>query len=357
MAEGTAEQEQRSLDWARKALAIMESRGIEPKPENFAVWFRYCSGQYPELKRTLDALMQKGIPFTDERNTEIFEQFFGVRIDEDFLSDATLKLEEELKRVLNVIGDADSDRAQYGEALSTFSGFLDTNQQGLPDLRAALTGMLKATRAMERQGRKLEDRLNTSAQQIQGLKEDLRELQHEVMTDALTGISNRRRFDQDLRVAAMDAMEEGHGLCLLMIDIDHFKSFNDDYGHQIGDQVLRLVARILTDCVRGQDITARYGGEEFSVVLHRTNLNNAAKVADHIRERVSSKKVINRMTNEDLGKITVSIGVSQFIYGEPLDDFIQRADASLYLAKQNGRDRVVSEVELEKSGDAQQAQA
>jgi diguanylate cyclase len=133
---------------------------------------------------------------------------------------------------------------------------------------------------------------------------------------------------------------------LLILDIDHFKKFNDTYGHQTGDEVLKLLASTMTKTVKGDDIPARYGGEEFAVILPETDLKGAVHVAEHIRQRISSKKLVNRATNQNLGRITVSIGAASFEFGEPLTDFMKRADQALYKAKGNGRDQVVSQDDM-----------
>jgi diguanylate cyclase len=125
---------------------------------------------------------------------------------------------------------------------------------------------------------------------------------------------------------------------MLMFDIDHFKSFNDSYGHLTGDQVLRLVGMSLKQTIKGQDITARYGGEEFAVVLPNTALRQALTVADHIRRAVMAKELKKKSTGEILGRVTISVGVSTLI---------ERADACLYAAKRNGRNRVVCEADPE----------
>jgi diguanylate cyclase len=162
------------------------------------------------------------------------------------------------------------------------------------------------------------------------------------MTDALTGIANRKHFDQALRAAATEAMEGGTPLSLAIIDIDHFKKFNDTYGHVMGDHALRLVARTLTDCIHRRDTAARFGGEEFAIVMPGTSGPAAAVLAERIRVSLASKRVIKRLTNETLGTITLSLGVATYEPGEPLRRLIQRADSALYLAKRTGRNRAVS---------------
>ena len=142
-------------------------------------------------------------------------------------------------------------------------------------------------------------------------------------------------------------------LSLLMFDIDHFKSFNDSYGHLTGDQVLRLVGLSLKQTIKGQDITARYGGEEFGVVLPNTALRQALTVADHIRRAVMSKELKKKSTGEILGRVTISVGVSMLKPGDDTDSLIERADACLYAAKRNGRNRVICEADPEYAAETQ----
>jgi len=135
---------------------------------------------------------------------------------------------------------------------------------------------------------------------------------------------------------------------VLLIDIDHFKKFNDNFGHGVGDQVLRLVAKALRDLVRGDDLPARYGGEELIAVLPRTDLATCGLVAERIRRSIAECQFTRRSTGEILPQITVSIGIGQFQYGEAMADLIDRCDRALYLAKKAGRNRVVSELDLER---------
>jgi diguanylate cyclase len=149
-------------------------------------------------------------------------------------------------------------------------------------------------------------------------------------------------LDFVLREAAIEAMDTGDPLSLLLLDIDHFKQFNDTYGHTIGDQVLKLLGGTLRDSIKGQDTAARYGGEEFAVILPRTAATDAAKLAENIRQRITNKSVVNRKTGGTLGRVSVSIGVAQMRLGEPIRRFVERADQALYTAKRTGRNRVVS---------------
>ena len=206
---------------------------------------------------------------------------------------------------------------------------------------------MKSTREMRDTNKALEDRLTLSKSEISNLQQSLEAIRAESLTDPLTGLGNRKYFDRSIDAAVQNALANGEPLSLLMFDIDHFKSFNDSYGHLTGDQVLRLVGMSLKQTIKGQDITARYGGEEFAVVLPNTALRQALTVADHIRRAVMSKELKKKSTGEILGRVTISVGVSMLKPGDDTDSLIERADACLYAAKRSGRNRVICEADPE----------
>ena len=193
---------------------------------------------------------------------------------------------------------------------------------------------------MSERNAKLEQQLTGTIEEISRLREDLDVLRREAYTDGLTGIANRKRFDQVLRQEVELAQQSGEDVSLLMLDIDHFKLFNDTHGHQVGDQVLRLLAATLQENVKGRDMPARYGGEEFAIILGRTAFQGAMAVAEQIRLAISSKRVRNRKSGEFLGQVTISIGVATLDPGEPINNLIARADKALYAAKRDGRNCV-----------------
>ncbi len=212
--------------------------------------------------------------------------------------------------------------------------------------------LVKSTRDMRETNKALEERLTLSKTEISNLQQSLEAIRAESLTDPLTGLGNRKYFDRSIDMAVQNALATGEPLSLLMFDIDHFKSFNDSYGHLTGDQVLRLVGMSLKQTIKGQDITARYGGEEFAVVLPNTALRQALTVADHIRRAVMSKELKKKSTGEILGRVTISVGVSMLKPGDDTDSLIERADACLYAAKRNGRNRVICEADPEYAAEA-----
>jgi diguanylate cyclase len=132
-----------------------------------------------------------------------------------------------------------------------------------------------------------------------------------------------------------------------MLDIDYFKKFNDQYGHQVGDEVLRIVGAHLKKNLKGKDFPARYGGEEFIVLLPDTKLDKAYIVSEQIRDNISKKRLKIKKTGQVLGNITASLGVSEIREEDTAISVVERADSALYLAKNSGRNNVKSEKDFE----------
>ena len=172
-------------------------------------------------------------------------------------------------------------------------------------------------------------------------RDKMREL---AMHDELTGLSNRRAFYEHAQFVLEHAVREGMPLSILMIDIDHFKSVNDRYGHLIGDQVLKSVADAIENKLRSYDRAGRWGGEEFIVILPTTKVDDAAKIADRLRQAVSSMTfscLEDQIDNEPL-HIEISVGVAGVKKGErvSLDSLVNLADEMLFQSKREGRNRI-----------------
>jgi diguanylate cyclase len=245
----------------------------------------------------------------------------------------------------NILGQLESsarDTADYKDTLSAATGQL-VGERSPADVRKLVDGLVAATRAMEHRAKSLEGELQISSQQVSELRNKLADVRKESMTDPLTNIANRKAFDEAIRTAMEAVTTDGEAVTLLLCDIDHFKAFNDNWGHLTGDQVLRLVAQCLSDNVKGRDTAARYGGEEFAVLLRGTGLEAATRVANQIRANVESKKLVKKSTGDILGSITISIGVAQIAPGETAESTVRRADACLYGAKHSGRNLVVNQ--------------
>ncbi len=331
-----------TVDVAKSALGCMAEQGVSANPTNFTVWYAYCSKTNPELNRALDLLINHGVSFTESLSEEIYNKFFEADRQSQEIREASKRIQGAVNEIVDCLYNSGEDQSTYVEKLTQFSEQLDKTERG-EEVGDLVRGILDETRQILEKNKTLESRLGESSEEIDQLRQHLEEVRREAMTDPLTGMANRKFFDLTLRAEAEMAMETGEPLCLLLMDIDHFKKFNDTYGHYVGDLVLKIVARTLKDNVKGQDLAVRYGGEEFCVILPKTQIADAVSAATNIRHAMASRKLRNKKTGESYGKVTVSIGVAQYRSDEALDQFIQRADRALYMAKDDGRNRVVSE--------------
>lgn len=326
-------------------MLLMEEQRIVPHPRNFTVWYNYFSGAVPELRRTLDALLNSDQRFTEPRNEQVYRKFCVDSQDDRPLHLMAKKMEAELGTLLSVLDRAERGAARYEETLQTASGEIgDSDDAG--QLKDIIARLLDETRSMADHSREVESKLNQSANRISQLTDELAIARREAMTDPLTNLANRKVFDTLLAKTTADSAEQGYPLSLLLVDVDHFKRFNDTYGHPVGDQVLKLLAAILRKNIRKRDTAARYGGEEFAIVLPHTTLAAAMELAEGIRRDVASQSLVQRGSRATIARITVSTGVAMLRPGEPVWRFIERADEALYLAKQRGRNQVTSELDL-----------
>lgn len=327
---------------SEQAIALMSQHGVIPTPSNYELWFAYALGQPLALKRQMDAWIESGTAYSEI----IAEEWQKKHLLKGQMDNAFQSIGErfgvELEQLAASLESTGEATSLFGNTLRGAAGALNADNS-VGTAKIIVEKLILATRQMENRSQGLEQRLQESTSEVRALREDIESIRRQVLTDPLTGIANRKCFDEKLREAIAEAAKDGAALTLLMGDIDHFKNFNDTWGHQTGDQVLRLVARCLTENTKGRDTAARYGGEEFAVILPATTGGDALKVADQIRRSVQTKKVIKRSTGATLGTITMSIGAAQYRPGEDVSLLIERADTALYAAKRAGRNCVRGE--------------
>lgn len=337
---------ERTLAFAQIALDQIRALGQPASPRNFAIWYHYATGYNPALNRAINQTLEQKGALADPDLEQIYDTYIATERVGQAVDSVGSKVLDEIKQVLAMIDAASGTTTSYSESLADASAKLAATSDR-DTLRAVIERLIEGTRDMEINNKKLEASLSTSRQEIEQLHESLATVRTESQTDPLTGLANRKMFDGAVAKAIADAKEKREALALLMADVDYFKLFNDKFGHQTGDQVLRLVAQAMKQNVKGQDIAARYGGEEFVIALPRTALRAAVSVAEQIRSAVMAKELMKRSNGERLGRITISIGVAHLRGDDAASSLIERADHCLYAAKRNGRNRVICETDPE----------
>ncbi len=336
------EEFRRTIVHGEAALKQIKACKVPAFPRHYELWYTYSAGFDQKLNKAVNEIIRNRGRLSLEETTYLYDTFLspfrlGDRLDQ-FGSD----FNEELESILDHIGDNLNINGEFSDTLEVLSNKLKGAKTDAA-VKSVVHDLVAATAEVRSSQKGLEEQLRESQAHVAELKENLETARFETLTDDLTGLGNRKLFDQTIERTLQASKGISAPFCLLMLDIDHFKSFNDTYGHQTGDQVLRLVAITIKNNIKVNDIASRYGGEEFAVVLPDTTLDEAMMYADQIREAVKQRQLVKRSTGESLGNVTISIGAAQYRDGDTVPVLIERADTALYAAKRSGRNKVVSE--------------
>jgi len=330
-----------TAQFVRLAIPMMAKHSIPITPMNYTIWYNYVVGINRELNTTLDNIMANGEIFTSHLNEKIYQQFFA-NLEEETLD----KIKDDIKSILiNIcknVSDFTGNAELYETTINLHLTEL-TDKSCSKEIREIVSKTLEETKKIMRNGLEVKEQLDHANKQLETLKAEIEKAKNDSLIDFLTGIPNRKAFNQNLNELIHQAKQEEQTVCLLMIDVDHFKNFNDQYGHLVGDQVLQYVSNIIKENIRGSDFVSRFGGEEFAVILPNTDLEGAISVAENIQFSINEKSLKLSGSQKKIGKVSVSIGLSQYRLNEPLDDMIDRSDKALYLAKNSGRNCIKDE--------------
>jgi diguanylate cyclase len=326
---------------ARRAIEAMEAHKIWPTPLNFELWTHYIGDPDGALGQEIERILDSGEVFSDQVSEDLAAAYLPkVRLNEQ-IRDAGDQLSRQLATVTRAITTAQKSNEAYGATLADATKGL-VGDKAPTSVAQIVETLSVATRKVQKENRSLEKRLKDSTTEVSRLKEHLEQVRREATTDALTSLANRKAFDEELDRAVGEADESSQPMTLAVIDIDHFKGFNDTWGHQTGDQVIRYVASVIGRMAALPRFAARYGGEEFGVIFPSEGAAIVEQSLEEIREEIASRMLKRRSTNEDLGAVTVSAGLAQREPGETAHALMERADAALYASKRSGRNRVTT---------------
>jgi diguanylate cyclase len=313
----------------------MVRHNIPPNPVHYALWYTYSKGADPELNRHLDRVVRDFDSFPPESATKLFREY----IIRDELADARVGQQQAINLVDGMERDVSrsvNGSIDYQNSLGHCLEMLDAPvEKSLPNI---LNELQQSTQLMQDQQALFLFQLRAAQNEIKTLREKLEQTSLAATLDGLTQLLNRNTFNRVLEQAISKAPKK---VALVMLDIDHFKQFNDEYGHPLGDRVLEHVGQVLRNSLPPEAVAARYGGEEFCVILQEcTDLESARTFAEQLRLKIQSLRIKARGTDTVLDTISASFGVAISKSGDTPESLLTRADDALYLAKRNGRNRV-----------------
>jgi diguanylate cyclase len=337
--------EENDVGLLKCVLPLMSKHAAGYHPISYAVWYEYAKGAKPALKEGVDVeLMQHG-RLTPDTTYALYARHL-VEAAEQALVTARTGLMELVEKVQHAVGQVDRDAVGFDRHLKAFKQEL-TTATAIEDLGGHVSAMLEQSERMSAGVGRLSGELQGSRAEVARLTHELQQMREEALTDALSGLLNRKGLALEMdrlstRLKAGDAKLGGQ-VSVIMFDIDHFKNINDTYGHPLGDRVIAAVSRSILECVARFGVAARYGGEEFAVLLPGQPVRFAEELAQTIRQRIEQGRIRRRQGEEPIGGVTISAGVAAWHGGGSLADALERADRALYASKKAGRNRITVE--------------
>lgn len=324
----------------KKVVPLMMKHHVATTPMNYALWYSYVGNDDEQLTSELDELLKNYPIFPPIQAQTLYRRFVA-----DEIESGTWKMRESVEAMLLELGqsikDTSSDASKFQNTIDkTFSNLHRVEDEGwsIEEVMGLIRELDGDSKAIRNATQFFSNSLDKAKEEIESLKSQLQKSQQLALYDSLTGLLNRHSFDTELTSLLKT---DNKGLCLILADIDHFKKFNDEYGHLLGDQVLKSVGRRLLDATRDGAMAFRFGGEEFAILIPKSGLRQARQYAETLRKLVDKLTLRDKRTTKLIDHISASFGVSEFTPGDNLTSFIARADELLYKAKAQGRNRVM----------------
>ena len=329
---------ERSFATLKQTIPLLIKHKVSAVPLNYALWYTYVANDSNQLNAALDQHIQQNLPWTEAKSKELYRQYVA---DGEEVSAWQLRqsMEAMLIELSQSLLDTHSETNQFKSIIdNTADNLARVEKEGfsVEEVMALVRSLVQETQNIRRSTISFNSALADAQREISKLREQLEQSQHEALYDALTGLCNRRFFDEELAAHALRP-----NLYLLLVDLDHFKKVNDDYGHVMGDLILKATAKKLQSVCRDGAQAFRFGGEEFAVIVPDSNFNKARSMAESMRKAIEKIAVKDKRSGETLGDISVSIGMAEMTKGMNPLALIELADKQLYEAKRLGRNRVM----------------
>ena len=330
---------QKSTANLKKAVPLMMKNRVSTTPANYALWYTYVDNAIPQLNKDMDGVLEHYGICPPALGEQLYNDYVASK-SETTINDLRANLELLVSEVSSSMNDTLTDTSAFSEMIDkSFEDLsqVDNNSMSIDEVMSLVRQLVSESQNIRHSTQFLNSQLNAATTEISKLKSQLVEVQKDALFDSLTTLYNRRSFNKDLQMLC----ESDQALCLVLLDIDHFKTFNDTYGHLFGDTVLKGIARKLKVACRDGISAYRFGGEEFAMIIPNKSLRIARQIADTSRRSLEKLSVKDRRSGEQVGNITASFGVAELQPNETADSLIERTDKLLYEAKSLGRNRVM----------------
>jgi len=333
-----------SGNYLRMTLKNIAKYKLPYNPISYLLWYEYATGRNEQLSKEIELFAETEKSITFDIIIKLFKRH--IADNQVILAEKkALELKKILTEITKHVGKSGNEIDVQGNMLNTYVDEL-SHATSLETITGIAKHIVSETKSIAESSIALANRLDSTVSEIDTLKKELDEIKQAAKTDMLTSLLNRRGFDEAMAQVLEKIKTTNEPLSIIMLDIDHFKKVNDTYGHLIGDNILKMLSKLLKDSIKGKDIAARFGGEEFILVLPQTPIKGAYSLAEQIRLALRKMKLKVKDTGKSIEQITISLGIALYKEGESVEAVIKRADDALYHAKNTGRNKTITELNL-----------
>lgn len=330
---------------AKRVLKDMSRWNIAPSPQNYHVWYEYLSGFNTELTRAVEDRVGSSEGFSDEVLDNLYREYISDEKLSKDLRRAQLATQTVVKNVLTELISVGEMTSEYQQKLEYYAAKLNSAPSGV-EFSQVIGDLLRDTTEMTHASVQLVRNLEETKSRTETLRRQMKKMEQEGLIDHLTGLGNRKALGDKMREIRDLSMESEQTFSLVLMNLDRFDRFHQLHGQEIGEAVLRRVAKALKDNLKGRDFTVRLADEKFAMLLPGTSLDAGVRVAEILRGALAGMRLQKADSESELGSVTASFGVAQFDFEDSDEGLMERADKALSTAIRLGGNKVATERDL-----------